>query len=104
MPKAKTRTHNEWFHEVSLGGRKSCPTCKKKGLQFFSWGEYVNAKFRLVKHFCNACFKEEVLEPLQQHANSCGCEIVLCGKGHFTQGKPKWLGTVLKPICCTTKN
>ena len=86
----KQRRHNEWFRTVSLGGRKSCPTCHEKlnGREIWSWGEYHNAKWRTVKHFCAGCFATEVKGLLLQHAGSCGCAIELCGRGI---GLPAWL-------------
>ena len=91
MKKAKVRSHNEHFRQVSLGNRKSCPTCRCKLAEnesVWSWGEYVRAKWHTVKHFCRECFEEEVRVPLLGHAGDCGCNIVLCGY----HGKlPEWL-------------
>lgn len=86
----KVRSHNEWFRTVSLGGRKSCPNCKAKlnGESIWSWGEYRNAKWRIIKHFCKECFESEVKEPLIKHVEGCGCEVNLITKG---ESKPEWL-------------
>ena len=87
----KQRTHNEWFRPVSLGNRKSCPTCHKRllaGESIWSWGEYRIAKWRTIKHFCYQCFRKEVLEPLLSHTDDCGCRIELCSNG---SSLPMWL-------------
>ena len=85
------RKHNEWFRTVSLGNRKSCPTCKAKlgqGESIWSWGEYVNAKWRTVTHFCSQCFEKEVKEKLCAHRGSCGCDIELQTRWEI---RPDWL-------------
>lgn len=87
----KPRNHNEWFNPVEMGGRKSCPTCKEKlgeNESIWSWSEYVNAKKRLIKHFCRNCFAEEVAAPLVSHASDCGCNITLVVRG---APRPEWL-------------
>jgi hypothetical protein len=90
MIKQEQRTHNEWFRTVSLGGRKSCPNCgcKLLGGSVWSWGEYVNAKWRTVKHFCRECYPTEVHGPLVKHTGECGCAVTLVGRG---ERLPTWL-------------
>lgn len=90
MARIKTRVHNEWFRTVSMGMRKSCPSChsKLKGEAIWSWGEYHNGKWRTVKHFCRGCFPIEVAVPLKQHNSECGCNISLVGKSTTL---PEWL-------------
>lgn len=88
---AKQRSHNEWFTTVSLGNRKSCPLCKTKlepNESIWSWGNYVCAKWRTIKHFCKNCYVEEVLKPLTDHTDDCGCTVQLIVKGG---GRPEWL-------------
>jgi hypothetical protein len=88
---AKPRSHNEWFRTVSLGGRKSCPTCSAKlppGESVWSWGEYVRAKWRTITHFCVGCAKARVLDRLTAHTDDCGCTVNLCGRG---ERLPDWL-------------
>lgn len=73
-----TRKHNEWFKTISLGNRKSCPTCGTKldpGESIWTWGEYVRAKFRKITHFCKHCYQREVVTRLDTHAEHCGCEF-----------------------------
>jgi len=87
----KVRQHNEWFRSISLGGRKSCPCCKTKlelGESIWSWGEYHNAKWRTIKHFCSACYATEVRDLLIKHTDGCGCTINLVIKDSI---KPAWL-------------
>jgi hypothetical protein len=90
----KQRQHNEWFRPVSLGNRKTCPTCKAKlatiqGIgNVWSWGEYHNAKWRTVAYFCRQCFASEVAARLASHTGDCGCTINLVGKGCEL---PNWL-------------
>jgi hypothetical protein len=88
--KTKQRTHNEYFRTVSLGNRKSCPTCRTKllGESVWSWGEYHNVKWRTVKYFCRSCFKSEVLQLLQNHTDDCGCIVSLVG---YQTALPEWL-------------
>ena len=89
--KTKLRQHNEWFRPISLGNRKSCPTCKNKlkpREMIWSWGEYHNAKWRTVKHFCSQCFAEEVRKPLLEHTGDCGCTINLVVR---EAPQPEWL-------------
>lgn len=87
---AKVRLHREWFRTVSLGGRKSCPSCSAKlnGQSVWSWGEYVTWKWRTVKHFCPACFPP-IRRDLVNHTAGCGCEIELVGYGG--ERLPEWL-------------
>lgn len=90
MAKVKVRVHNEWFRTVSLGNRKSCPTCSAKlpaGESVWSWGEYVRAKWHTVKHFCVNCFEDQVRKPLVSHAGPCGCQIQLQFRG---ETQPDW--------------
>jgi hypothetical protein len=90
--KDKVREHNEWFRTVSLGDRKSCPTCSKKlpkGESVWSWGEYVRARWRTVMHFCVECFPTHVQVPLTDHVDGCGCKINLVGYGG--EKLPAWL-------------
>lgn len=71
--------------------RKSCPTCGEKLEKdefIWSWGEYINAKWRTVKHFCKACFPREVQEPLSSHTDDCGCIVNLVSRG---EELPDWL-------------
>lgn len=91
MPSTRQRSHNEWFRTVSLGGRKSCPGCGEKlesGESIWSWGEYLRAKWRTVKHFCKKCYPEQVQKPLLSHTGGCGCTVNLCGRG---ERLPTWL-------------
>ena len=92
----KVRTHNEWFRPVALNNRKSCPRCHAKLLPdecIWSWGEYTNAKWRTVKHFCKNCFATEVADPLLAHGGPCGCEINLVG---YHSKLPEWLTIEVK--------
>ncbi len=72
----KQRVHNEYFRCISL---KHCPICNARNVQVWSWGEYVNGKWRTVSHFCNECI-QQVIEPrLLAHAKQCGCTFELKG-------------------------
>jgi hypothetical protein len=86
----KQRTHNEYFRQVSLGNRKTCPCCKQRlnGKPIWSWGNYINAKWHTVQHFCERCYPE-VRERLQLHQAECGCDFQFIGY----QGVklPSWL-------------
>jgi hypothetical protein len=93
MPKTQ-RVHREWFRPVSLGNRKSCPTCGEmlgKG-SIISWGEYQYGKWRTVKHFCRKCYKTEVKPLLEEHAAECGCTFEL-------MNAPEWLKISKKYTC-----
>ena len=69
----KQRVHNEWFQPIS----KTTCQCGEKHTQVYSWGEYVVGKWRTVLHFCQKCFKAEVLSRLVDHARPCGCTFQL---------------------------
>lgn len=88
---SKTRTHNEWFRTVKLGGRKSCPNCKEKlqGESIWSWGQYQCAKWKTVTHFCRNCYASRVKTPLQGHTKDCGCNVQLVPYGG--EHLPEWL-------------
>lgn len=87
----KQRIHREWFQQVSLGHRKSCPECKAKleqGESIWSWGEYINAKFRSIQYVCKSCWPD-VQAKLQNHASNCGCTFELVTRWGVTQ--PAWM-------------
>lgn len=89
---AEQRSPNEYFRTVSLGNRKSCPTCKEKlgpMESIWSWGEYQYGKWRTVDHFCKKCFASSVHDRLAGHIDSCGCEVNLVGKSGTKL--PDWL-------------
>lgn len=103
--KAKQRVHNEYFRTVSLGNRKTCPTCKAKLTRslvqpettgpyyqqesIWSWGNYVNARWHTVDYFCRQCFATTVAARLLEHADECGCAIELVG--YRGERLPPWL-------------
>jgi hypothetical protein len=92
MATKKQRTHNEWFRPIAR--KAKCSTCNHvidKDDCLWSWGEYVNAKWRTVKHFCQHCFVEQVQTPLVEHTNGCGCEVTICFKGINHNNIPDWL-------------
>ena len=97
MPRPiKQREHREWFRPVSLGNRKSCPSCHARlgdSECVWSWGEYVCGKWRTVRHFCRECWPLARAE-LNGHAGGCGCRIALVGY-HCTL--PGWLTLVCPP-------
>ncbi len=87
---AKQRQHNEWFRPVSLGNRKSCPECHVKlahNESIWSWGQYVNAKWRTIKYFCKECWPA-IRGELNEHTGDCGC-VVNLQMYHCTG--PDWL-------------
>jgi len=76
----------------SESSRKSCPTCKAKleSSEFiWSWGEYHNARFRSITHFCKSCFSDNVLAPMAKHTDECGCVIAFRRRGSIPM--PAWL-------------
>jgi hypothetical protein len=100
--KVKERIHREWFRTVSLGNRKSCPSCGTKlaeGEQIWSWGEYVRAKWRTVRHLCSKCWSD-VKADLIPHANECGCQFELVGYGG--QKLPEWM-TLGEEVSCNVQ-
>jgi hypothetical protein len=99
----KQRLHREQFRTVSCGGRKSCPSCKKKlgnGESIWSWGEYLYGKRRTVDYFCKECFPE-IRQKLVHHAGGCGCQFELVGY----QGTvlPSWLTLEERPVVTIKK-
>ena len=93
MASNKQRVHREHIRPVALRGRKSCPNCRTKLAvpQYFSWGEYVRAKWRTVMHFCQTCYKDDVEKKLVTHALQCGCTFELVGHGLETRELPGWI-------------
>jgi hypothetical protein len=89
-----TRERLEQGYETIIdivSSRKSCPCCKAKlppNEFVWSWGEYHNAKWRTVKHFCRQCFPTEVQQPLLSHGSDCGCQINLISKSDI---EPDWI-------------
>ena len=81
----KLRVHNEWFQPIS---KKTCP-CGERKTEVFSWGEYVNGKWRTVDHFCQECFSERVIPRLVSHAGDCGCTFALNPRSGCTI--PSWI-------------
>ena len=87
---ARQRVHREWFRRVDRGGRKSCSNCRAKllpGESIWSWGEYVNAKWRNVQDLCMNCWPE-VRQRLLAHKAECGCAFELIG---YHSTKPSWM-------------
>ena len=81
--------------------RKSCPSCRTKleeGEWVWSWGEYINAKWHTVKHFCKHCYPE-IRRDLEVHRSDCGCEFNLIGYGG--EILPDWL--TLGESCSVSK-
>lgn len=93
MAKTKTRVHREHIRPVGLSGRKSCPSCGSKLAvpQWWSWGEYHNAKWRTVQHFCQLCYATDVERKLVTHALQCGCTFELVGHGLPNNELPGWI-------------
>jgi hypothetical protein len=51
--------------------------------QAYAWGEYHNANWRTVFHFCEECFEHRVLAKLTDHVLDCGCNVTFCSRsGH----------------------
>lgn len=99
----KNRVHNEWFRTVSLGNRKSCPTCHAKlpvGESIWSWGNYINAKWRTITHFCRGCFHDRVVTPLKEHTDDCGCSVEYVG---YRDPLPTWLKSGGRVTICLPK-
>jgi hypothetical protein len=99
MQMAAQRNHNEWFRSVSCGGRKSCPSCGEKldrNEKIWSWGQYVCAKWRTIKHFCKKC-SPEIIDHLMEHTAECGCTVTLVSRE--IGGLPKWLRLKRRRAC-----
>ena len=64
----KQRIHNEWFFPVA---KTKCTSCDSKG-SVWGWYEYLNAKKRLVRHFCIKCLPT-IKHDLITHIDGCGC-------------------------------
>ena len=91
----KQRVHSEYFRTVSLGKRKSCPSCGEKLLpseSIWSWGEYFRGTWGTVDYFCKQCFDlpyRGVKQRLQAHSDPCGCIFEL--RGYRGEKLPQWL-------------
>lgn len=98
-----TREELEKPYRTAVGygsRRKSCPTCKAKleeGEWVWSWGEYVNAKWHTVTHFCKSCYRGNVQQRLIVHRNECGCDFNLVG--YQGEELPEWLTLPRKERC-----
>ena len=80
----KPAIHREWFMSLV---KRSCP-CGKKKVACFGWGEYRNARWRTIEHFCQHCFPA-IVQKLIRHAASCGCSFELVARsGHML---PDWI-------------
>lgn len=92
---AKIRVHNEYFRTVSLGHRKSCPSCYSKlgtDESIWSWGAYSAGRWYTVQHFCQSCWSAGYNTPrerLAAHKKVCGCTINLIG--YWGTQLPAWL-------------
>ncbi len=97
----KQRIHREWFRPVSLGNRKSCPDCHAKLHNdcIWSWGEYVNGKWRTIQYFCRGCFPS-IQERLLWHGEGCGCIFELVGYHCLL---PLWISLVKEPEGASTR-
>ena len=54
---------NVWIAEVSLNGRKSCPTCHVKlddTNAIVSVGQYISVTYRKAFYACRDCFKQSL--------------------------------------------
>jgi hypothetical protein len=71
------QTKNIYIRTVSLGNRKSCPTCLQKlnGDLIYSAGEYVNAKWNNIQHFCSLCFESNLKRDCEVYRTKTGKEI-----------------------------
>lgn len=82
---------NIYIRTVSLNNRKSCPTCSQKleGRLIYSAGEYVNAKWNTIQHFCELCFSISLKKDCEVYRTKTGKEI----KFVSYQGTkiPEWL-------------
>ena len=70
-------TKNIYIRTVSLGNRKSCPTCLRKlnGQLIYSAGEYINAKWNNIQHFCSLCFQDNLKHYCEVYKTKTGKEI-----------------------------
>ena len=82
---AKARNHNEYFQPVV----KTKCECGNYRTSVFAWGEYSNAKWHTIKHFCQNCFVERVQKPLREHVGPCGCTVTLVARSGYRI--PEWI-------------
>jgi hypothetical protein len=82
----KPAIHNEWFQPIV---KTTCP-CGAKKTSVFAWGNYVNAKWRTVDHFCKACFGQRVVIRLLAHADPCGCMFNMNARSGYGP-LPTWI-------------
>ena len=82
------RTMHAYFRTVSLGNRRSCPTCKMKlgfDEEIWSWGDYQTGMWHTVAYFCQGCYRLTV----QQRLLNSGYKVFL--KGYRDAPLPKWI-------------
>lgn len=84
-------TKNIYIRTVSLGNRKSCPTCLRKlnGNLIYSAGEYINAKWNNIQYFCNFCFEDTLKRECYYFKRNSGKEINFIG--YQNTKIPDWL-------------
>lgn len=90
----KIREHSEWFRKVA---DKKC-ACGARGVQVFSWGEYVSGKWRTVDRLCERCYDTRVKQRLTDHAKGCGCMFKMNFKGGI---RPDWLVIESEAVACS---
>lgn len=82
---------NIYIRTVSLNSRKSCPTCSQKlnGRLIYSAGEYINAKWNNIRHFCSLCFGNNLKRDCESYKANSGKEIRFIG--YQSTRLPDWL-------------
>lgn len=81
---------NLYIRIISLNNRKSCSACKNKlnGQNIFSAGEYQNAKWKTVEHFCRNCFPQ-FSSKIKTFTEKTEREVIL--KGYQSFSIPDWM-------------
>jgi|SRR5262245_34736308 len=83
----KSQTFNVWIGNVSLSGRKTCPSCHGKlvgGNSIVSVGEYISGKYRSAFYACQDCLGDTLTGRLYSSEG-----VTLCMRSG--DRRPAWL-------------
>lgn len=90
--KPKAAPKNIYVRTVSMGKRKSCPSCYHKllpGEHIWSAGQYIYGLWHTAINFCPHCYQEIVVSELKRYSKRYNqhCHIIMY-KG---EQRPSWM-------------
>ena len=81
----KATVKNLWVQPIV---KKTC-TCGQKKVETYSLGEYINAKWRTIDHFCAHCFEESVLRDVVVYQKRTGNNVRFGARSGYSI--PEWI-------------